>query len=47
MKYNSGTTHCTKMADHFIETREYEQCKNLGVVYPKVTKFVEKKKKTF
>ena len=27
--------HCTKMADHFLETPEYEQPKNLGLVYLK------------
>ena len=40
----SGTIGRTKMADHFIETIEYEQCKNLGIVYLKVTKSVKKKK---
>ena len=30
------------MADHFIEILEYEQFKNLGVVYLKVTKSVKK-----
>ena len=44
-KYISGTISRTKMADHFFETLEYKQCKNLGVAYLKVTKSVKKKKK--
>ena len=39
--YISETTCHTKMADHFIETLEYEQCKNLDVLYQKVTKSVK------
>ena len=34
-KYILGTIHRTKMADHFLETPEYEQFKNLGLVYLK------------
>ena len=32
-KYILGTVHHTKMADHFLETPEYEQCKYPGLVY--------------
>ena len=31
------------MADHFIETLEYEQDKNLGLVYLKVSESVKKR----
>ena len=37
LKYISGTTHRTKMADHFLKTPEYEKCKNVCLVCLKVT----------
>ena len=37
----SGTIHCTQMADHFLETPEYEQFKYPGLVCLKVIKSVK------
>ena len=36
------TVHHTKMADHFLETPEYEQSKNLGLVYLKGVESVKR-----
>ena len=40
-KYISGTIHRTKMADHFLETPDYEQVKYPGLVCLKVIKSIE------
>ena len=34
--------HHTKLADHFLETLEYEQSKNLGLVYLKGAKSIKR-----
>ena len=39
-KFNSGTILRTKMADHFLETPEFEQFKYPGLVYLKVIKSI-------
>ena len=41
-KYISGTIHRTKKADHFLETPEYKQSKNLGLVYLKGAESVKR-----
>ena len=37
----SGTIHRTKMADHFLETPEYDQFKLPGLVYLKVIESIK------
>ena len=39
-KYISKTIHRTEVADHFLETPEYEQFKYPGSVYLKLIKFI-------